>query len=185
MFGRGQQTGVIRIHFAEPGLGRRRQMDSIGPTQKHGCRQLLVGFTDAGKNVRTQWNPSESASLNVRLHLANQSGIGRSPDGPFAQLAMERGDHFGLPMRCAGQVVGAGERAHRLGARILVIEFLVVEPNEVVSCPRSSLKNFLLFLCQAFVLVSGLCSCIRPLFLYQGTTSVVPQSLQNDPGFSP
>jgi hypothetical protein len=83
MLGRSQQMGVIGVHFAEARFGRRGQMDGIGCTQKHGCRQLPVNIPDARENVRALWDPMESAGFDVRLHLTDKRGVGGSSDGPY------------------------------------------------------------------------------------------------------
>lgn len=126
MFGRSQQMRVVGINNAKARLGRRRQMDGVGRTQKYGCRQFLIDLPDTRKNVPVLRQPMKRSGLDVRLYLGDKGAIGGGPDGPFPQFAMECGDHFGLAMDRARHVVGCCERANSLGARILVIK-----PDEV------------------------------------------------------
>jgi hypothetical protein len=122
MFGRSQQMPVIGIDHAESCLGSRSQMNGIGRAQKHGGRQFLINLPDARKNVVVLRQPTERSGFDVRPYLADNGGIGCLPDGPFAQLAMERSNHLGLAMGCACHVVGRCQCANRIGTPILVIK---------------------------------------------------------------
>lgn len=122
MFRGSQEMPVIRIHDTEACFGRGGQVNRIGRPQKHRARELPINVSNAHEDFFALREPLESSGRDMRLYLADERGIRRRSNGPFPQLAMERGHHFRLPVRCTCQVVCRRERTNRVGAGILIIE---------------------------------------------------------------
>lgn len=121
-----QEMPVIRIEDTEACLGRRGQVNRIGRPQKHRAWELPINVSNARQNFFALCEPLESSGLDMRLYLGDERGIRRRSNGPFPQLAMERGHHFRLPVRRTCQVVCRRERTNRVRAGILI-----VEPDEI------------------------------------------------------
>lgn len=126
MFRCSQEMPVIRIDDTEACFGRGGQVSCIGRPQKHRVREVPINVSNARQNFFALREPPESSGLDMRPYLADERGIRRRSNGPFPQLAMERGHHFRLPVRCTCQVVCRRERTNRLGVGILI-----VEPDEI------------------------------------------------------
>ena len=70
--------------------------------------------------------PMKCSCFDMRLHLAGQSPKGRGLDRSFPQFAMEGSHHLRLPQRRTSHVIGCGQSANPVRARILK-----VQPNQV------------------------------------------------------
>jgi len=64
----------------------------------------------------------ERSRLDMRPYLMHQGRIGRRPDRPLTQLAMEGSHHFGLPMCSTSDMVRSRQGANSIRAGFLIIE---------------------------------------------------------------